>query len=167
MVDNHPTIRDLIEDRKRVTAWSYQALSDASGGSVSRQTMFDLGTKPPKSWPSDPNTILGLARALNVPEETIVLGYAASFGIPLRGQPSLLALQLPASTDLLTAAERTHIVGLVNSLTAGRQHPPTGGDDDDASPDSTEDDSLNTRVSDAARSASRKIRRTDSKRETG
>lgn len=122
MVDMHahPSIRDLIEDRKRDTGWSYADLAHASGDLVTRGTVYGLATSPPKSWPKARTTITGLAQALNVPEETVVLAYATSFGVPVRAQPSLLALQLPATTDLLTATERAQIIGIIRSMTENR-----------------------------------------------
>ncbi|KXP08063.1 hypothetical protein AXK57_16400 [Tsukamurella pulmonis] len=122
MVDmrTHPSIRDLIEERKRDTGWSYADLAHASGDLVTRGTIHSLATGTPKSWPKTTATITGLAQALNVPEETVVLAYATSFGVAVRSQPSLLALQLPATTDLLTATERAQIVGIIRSMTEGR-----------------------------------------------
>ncbi|WP_148281563.1 hypothetical protein [Tsukamurella sp. 1534] len=89
---------------------------------MSKKTFNDLATGTPKSWPA-PTTIAGLARALSVPDDTIVLAIAASLGVPVRTHTSLLALQLPASADLLTPSERGYIVGIVKSLTAGRGDP--------------------------------------------
>lgn len=128
VVDSHPTIQELIQHRRDETGWSLRAIAKATGDRVAHQTVSKLASGPPREWPKNVETITGLAAALNVPEDTIVLAFASAMGIPVRRQPSLLALQLPASADLLTAAERNHIIGLVQALTAGRTDPtdPTG-----------------------------------------
>ena len=116
----HPTMQHLIQQRRDETGWTVRALADATGGAVSHQSLSDIATGKRKEWPRSVEAISGLARALNVSEQTVLMAYATGLGIPIPAQPSLLALQLPASTDLLTAAERNHIVGLVIALTEGR-----------------------------------------------
>lgn len=162
MVATHPTIRDLIELRIEQTGWSYQSMSDASGGVVGRQTIYELVANPVKSWPKNVSTITGLAQALNMTEEVVVLAYAASLGIPLRKQPSLLALQLPPSADLLTSTERAHIIGLIQSIVADRTDdlPPDGDSVDDA------EDRTNARVRGAARDAAARARRPHGQRKS-
>ncbi|WP_448222796.1 hypothetical protein [Gordonia iterans] len=119
----HPTITDLITARREETGWSYRTLAAAGGNLVSHQQLASLGTAGPREWPKTTDTIAGLAKALDVREDTIVLAFAAALGIKIPTQPSLLAVQLPATTDRLTAAERTHIVGLVRALTTDRPEP--------------------------------------------
>lgn len=120
MVEQHPTIPDLIKARQDDTGWSLNAIANATGGRVSRQTMSNLAAGRANEWPKSTDTITGLAAALAVREETIVLAYATTIGVPIAAVPSLLAVQLPAGTDLLTAAERSHIIGLIRALTDGR-----------------------------------------------
>lgn len=116
----HPTIKQLLDDKRRETGWSYNEMAEAAGGTVTRAGIHHLMTNPIKSWPKSPETITGLARMLNVREDVVVLAYAASIGIPVCQPPSLLAAMLPDRTDLLTQAERTHIVGIINALTQDR-----------------------------------------------
>ncbi|WP_411815540.1 hypothetical protein [Gordonia sp. SND2] len=124
----HPGIAELIRLRQDETGWSLNAIATATGGRVSRQTMSNLAAGRATEWPKSTDTVTGLATALGVREETIVLAYATTIGIPISKTPSLLAAQLPANTDLLTPAERNHILGLIRALTDGRT--PDQGDGD-------------------------------------
>lgn len=119
-VTGHPTIRDLIAARVASTGWSQRELAYASDDMVSHQTVQDLAAAPPKAWPKTNRTILGLARALDVTPETVVLAYAASLGIPVKARQPLISIQMPPSADTLTAAERNSIVALIRTMTADR-----------------------------------------------
>ncbi|AKJ72203.1 hypothetical protein TPA4_38 [Tsukamurella phage TPA4] len=141
-----------------MTGWSYQDLAHASGDVVSKKTFNDLVMGTPKSWPT-PATIAGIARALSIPDDAVVLAIAASLGVPVRAHPSLLAMQLPASADLLTPSERSHIIGLVKALTSGRE---AGGEV--AEPDET---LLGREVRDAAVDVAEEIGRRNGKGEGG
>lgn len=127
MTTQHPTIVDLIRRRQDETGWSLNAIATATCGRVSRQTMSNLAAGKTSEWPKSLDTIHGLSTALAVREETIVLAYATALGIPIASAPSLLAVQLPAGTEYLTAAERSHIVGLIRALTEGRTAEPSDG----------------------------------------
>ena len=127
MTTQHPTIVDLIRRRQDETGWSLNAIAGATGGRVSRQTMSVLAAGKTSEWPKSTDTIRGLSVALGVREETIVLAYATTLGLPIASTPSLLAVQLPAGAGYLTAAERSHIVGLIRALTDGRTAEPSDG----------------------------------------
>lgn len=159
-MEQHPTIQDLIQRRLDETGWSIRAFAKATGGTVSHQTVSKLASGAAREWPKNAETILGLASALNVPEDTVVLGFASSIGIPVRRQPSMLALQIPRSADLLTTAERTHIVGLVHALVAGRVaegEASDGGRTGVATAEESETAALEREVNDAARGLADRI----------
>lgn len=121
-MSRHPTLQQLIAQRRDETGWTVRALAAATDGAISHQTMSDIATGKRKEWPKSTATVTGLARALNLSEQTIILAYAAGIGFTIE-TPSMLAAQLPATADRLTGAERNHIVGLVHALTAGREDP--------------------------------------------
>lgn len=116
------TIGELILARLDGQGWSRREFSDATGGVVSHQSLSAI-IAGPKQWPKHNDTILGLARALAVHPETVVLAYAAALGIPIKSQPSRIVTALPESADLLTGAEVTHIAGIITALTHGRTNP--------------------------------------------
>jgi hypothetical protein len=115
----HPTIQQLLQEWRDHTGWSYAMMSKATGDVVARNQLHELTTGQPRSWP-DTKTVIALAEALSVSEQTVVLGFATSLGLPITTEGSLLATMLPRSADYLTLAERTHVIGIVTALTKGR-----------------------------------------------
>lgn len=113
------SIGELILQRLDEQGWSRREFADATGGVVSHQSLSAI-IAGPKQWPKHNDTILGLARALAVHPETVVLAYATALGIPIQAQPPRLVTALPESTHLLTGPEITHIAGIITALTHGR-----------------------------------------------
>lgn len=59
---------------------SYQALADNSNGIMTHQSFQGIATRPTKAFPS-PETIKGIATALNVSQRTVILAAAESLGL--------------------------------------------------------------------------------------
>lgn len=92
---------------------SYEQLSRASGGVITRQRMQALATAPMRAFP-DPDTIRALSRALSVAETTVVLAAATSVGLNVRG-PSGWEAFLPAGVERIPEHMRNAILSVVHS----------------------------------------------------
>lgn len=122
--DGVQTITELVKAQMDVTGRSYRDLeaeSERSGHRVKFQTFQELGTVGPKSWPKSVDTIRGLARALGVTEQAIVLAFAKSLGVRLQ-RSSALAQQLPAEADDLGPEMRTAILRVIRAAAQEREH---------------------------------------------
>lgn len=119
-VAEHPTLRELIRARQQVTGWSQADLEKASNYQVKKQSFGEWVNYAPKSWPKRNETILGLAEALDVTPETVILAWATSLGLPVKVRQPLIALQMPPAADTLTDAERNSIIAMIRAITAGR-----------------------------------------------
>lgn len=141
------TITDLIR-AKLDGGKSVRELARDSGGRVKYQTFDDLSRTAPKAFPKDMKTVAGMSAALDVSETAVVLAYAASLGADVRVE-SMLAQQLPRSTERLRPEMRNVIVALINAATIGdedagtaadlRSKPTTPPEEPRASSPSTED----------------------------
>lgn len=94
-----PTIRDLIHFLLDAGKTVRELAAD-SGGRVKFQTFQELANHPPKQFPKDNKTIVGMAKALRVSEATVVLAYAKGLGIDVLTD-SRFALRLPVGVDAI------------------------------------------------------------------
>lgn len=108
-----PTIKDLIRSELD-GGKSVRDLAKDSGERVKFQTFQELSISPPKQFPKDPKTIVGMALALKVSETAIVLAYASSLGITVAAG-SNLAMRLPADVDKLSPAMQDAIINLTRA----------------------------------------------------
>lgn len=92
---------------------SYEQLSKASGGIITRQRMQALATTPMRAFP-DPDTIRALSKALGVTETTVVLAAATSVGLRVQG-PSGWAALLPAGIESVPDYMRESILSVVHA----------------------------------------------------
>ena len=118
-----PTIRELIEQRRAFTNLSYREMSERAeraGLHIKYQTIQTLATETPKQWPKQAETIQALAEALDVPEQLVVLAFAASFGLDVRLERSRLASLLPSDTSALPGTVQDAIAQVVKALVATR-----------------------------------------------
>ncbi|AKC38406.1 TPA_asm: immunity repressor [Mycobacterium phage McProf] len=104
------TLQDLILTLKGDR--TYKDLEDASGGVVKAQRWNQItnGIKV-KEFP-EPASIEGMARALNVKLDVILLSIARSVGLPVEEDVSRLAAMLPPGAEKLGDAQ----LGLMLSL---------------------------------------------------
>lgn len=114
-----PTISDLVRAARDggLTYRELEARSQRAGFGVKFQTFEVLANQGPLAWPKSVDTIRGIAAALDITEQAVVLGYAASLGVRVTPQPRLVA-GLPPSTALLTEPMRDAILGLIRAATA-------------------------------------------------
>lgn len=108
-----PTIKDLI----RVELDSGKSVRDLevdSGGRVKFQTFQELSNRAPRQFPKAPETIRGMARALQVDETTVVLAYARGLGIDVAAG-SMFALRLPPGVDELDPQMQNALIGVVRA----------------------------------------------------
>lgn len=71
-------LQTLIASHKN--GQSYQELADRTNGIITRASFQAIATRTVKAFPS-PDTIRGLAAALNVPESSIIRATAESLGL--------------------------------------------------------------------------------------
>lgn len=98
----NPTLQALVADRKGDR--SYEQLAALSGGRLSRARIQQIATREMKAFP-DAATLAGLAQALDVPVQEVVLATARSLGLEVRGGTSGDALLVPGGKNLSTPAQ--------------------------------------------------------------
>jgi hypothetical protein len=139
-----PTISELIEQRKTFLGLSYREMSekaDRAGLHVKHQTIQALATERPKQWPKETETIRGLAEALDVPEQLVVLSFAQSFGLDVRLDRSRLASLLPSQAAALPGSVQDAIAMMVRALVDSSEeirHVPAPTTDAGGTPASTD-----------------------------
>lgn len=85
-------------------------------------------TQPRKAFP-DPQTIVVLSDLLDLPVATILAGFAASLGLPVRQPGSALDVVMPPGTEELTVEDREAIRVITRALINARRavdDPPMG-----------------------------------------
>jgi len=76
-----PTIAELLLAYRDRTGTSYAEMSRKVGDEITAARMHQLATRPPGQFPKTPRVVELLARLLEVPVTTIVLGFAAGLGV--------------------------------------------------------------------------------------
>lgn len=97
-----PTLQALVADWKGDR--SYEQLAALSDGRLSRARIQQIATREMKAFP-DAATLAGLAQALDVPVQEVVLATARSLGLEVRGGASGDALLVPGGKKLSTPAQ--------------------------------------------------------------
>lgn len=146
-----PTLQALVADRKGDR--SYEQLAALSDGRLSRARIQQIATREMRAFP-DAATLAGLAQALDVPVQEVVLATARSLGLEVRSGASGDALLVPGGKKLSTPAQEA-LLTMARELTkagatdgerdttslgrdaqpdgltkhAGAQHPAPGADD--------------------------------------
>lgn len=117
-----PTIADLIIGAQR-EGRSLRQLEEDSGYLVKYQTFGDLANHAPGEFPKSTKTIAGMARALRVPEATIVLAYAKSLGIPVDGNDSTFALRLPPDVASIEPEMQNALISMIRAAVKRAKRP--------------------------------------------
>lgn len=128
--DYMPDLISLIAQCRR-PGESYRqmaARAEKLGHRIKFQTINELATTPPRSWPKSVDTIRALAVALDVTERAIVLAYAESLGVDTRS-PSDFMAALPARVDQIDPAMRDAVLGVIRAATPDPQVTPPTADE--------------------------------------
>ncbi|WP_423445806.1 hypothetical protein AABM36_08495 [Kocuria sp. KSNUG] len=116
------TISDLVKAQKAASDLSYEALAQRAQGAglgLTKQQLSDLANNRPKGWPKSADMVKALSVALDVPERTVVLAYAASFGIDVRETRSPFEVRLPATVSTLDPMMQDAILHVIRAATEG------------------------------------------------
>ena len=119
------TISELVKAQKAASDLSYEALSQRAqkvGLALTKQQLSDLANNRPKGWPKSAEMVQALSVALNVPERTIVLAYASSFGIDVSETRSPFEVRLPATVSSLDPSMQDAILHVIRAATEGANH---------------------------------------------
>jgi hypothetical protein len=108
-----PSIKELIQAELDLGK-TVRELEADSGYRVRFQTFQELSKHPPKQFPKQADTVVGMAAALNVPEVTIVLAYATSLGIPINTN-SPFTLRIPPGADGIDPPLQDAIIQLMRA----------------------------------------------------
>ncbi len=111
-------ISELIRERAHDLGATYRELearSERAGFKVKYQTFAQLATSGPKAWPKEPETIKGIASALQVTEESVVLAFAATFGLNI-SRKSQFSASLPLGVDRLNPQVRDSFLRLIRDV---------------------------------------------------
>lgn len=111
-------ISELIRERAHELGATYRELearSERAGFKVKYQTFAQLATAGPKAWPKEPETIKGIASALQVSEESVVLAFAATFGLKI-SRKSQFSASLPLGVDKLNPQVRDSFLRLIRDV---------------------------------------------------
>lgn len=116
------TLRELIQDRRATTGWSYVELSRRSGGRLSHGRWYQLGKATRLKEFPDPSTIEAVSDVLGLDVTTVVLAAAASLSLDVR-QPtprpvptSQLARLLPPGADQLSEEVVQGLLALIRAI---------------------------------------------------
>lgn len=134
----NPTLQALVADRKGDR--SYEQLAALSDGRLSRARIQQIATREMKAFP-DAATLAGLAMALDVPVQEVVLATARSLGLEVRGGAAGDALLVPGGKNLSTPAQDA-------LLTMARELSKTGARNDKQAPTGVERDAQPDGVTD-------------------
>ena len=129
-LDDVPTIKDLINERKDSTGESFRQMSDRAARHdlhVKHQTLAELAKENPKQWPKNTGTITALAAALGVTERTVILAFARSFGFEVGQGRDVFETALPRDLLLLPRDTQFELIKVVQDfvniyLKAGEGH---------------------------------------------
>ncbi|MBK4119689.1 hypothetical protein [Kocuria rhizophila] len=116
------TISELVKAQKAASDLSYEALAQRAQGAglgLTKQQLSDLANNRPKGWPKSADMVKALSVALDVPERTVVLAYAASFGIDVRETRSPFEVRLPATVSTLDPMMQDAILHVIRAATEG------------------------------------------------
>ncbi|MCT2249415.1 hypothetical protein [Kocuria rhizophila] len=116
------TISELVKAQKAASDLSYEALAQraqSAGLGLTKQQLSDLANNRPKGWPKSADMVKALSVALDVPERTVVLAYAASFGIDVRETRSPFEVRLPATVSTLDPMMQDAILHVIRAATEG------------------------------------------------
>ena len=118
------TISELVKAQKAASDLSYEALAQraqSAGLGLTKQQLSDLANNRPKGWPKSADMVKALSIALDVPERTVVLAYAASFGIDVRETRSPFEVRLPATVSTLDPRMQDAILHVIRAATEGAE----------------------------------------------
>jgi len=116
------TISELVKAQKAASDLSYEALAQraqSAGLGLTKQQLSDLANNRPKGWPKSADMVKALSVALDVPERTVVLAYAASFGIDVRETRSPFEVRLPSTVSTLDPRMQDAILHVIRAATEG------------------------------------------------
>lgn len=114
-----PTIGELITAYRDRTGASYRDIARKVRDEIHSSAIQKLVVQPPKSF-AEARTMELLAEALDLPVATVVLGYAASLGIPVRDTAPELARRLPAGAADLSTRDVDAIIAVVKRFIEAR-----------------------------------------------
>lgn len=118
-------ISELVKAQKAASDLSYEALAQRAqkvGLGLTKQQLSDLASSRPKGGPKSAEMVQALSMALNVPERTVVLAYAASFGIDVSETLSPFEVRLPATVSSLDTSMQDAILHVIRAATEGASH---------------------------------------------
>lgn len=118
------TISELVKAQKAASDLSYEALAQRAqkvGLGLTKQQLSDLANNRPKGWPKSAEMVQALSVALNVSERTVVLSYAASFGIDVSETRSPFEVRLPATVSSLDPSMQDAILHVIRAATEGAE----------------------------------------------
>jgi len=92
-----------------------EAISEAAGYKVRHQAFNTLANRGPEGFPRHVETVKGIAVALDLTEEEVLMGYAVSLGIPVRGKSSF-ETRLPPRVDELDPEIADNLIRLIRSV---------------------------------------------------
>ncbi len=119
-------LQRLIVDRMRERSWSYGAV--ARRGGMPRSTVHHLASTTSLVRPPRPDTLVALARGLDVPLALVRHAAAQATGLHVDSiAVDSETASLIASLEELTPADRRHVAALIESL---RHRPPEPGSGD-------------------------------------
>ncbi len=121
-----PTLRQLIRSRMTERGWSYADLERESGRALSRGRWQQLGSADGQSTFPHPESLVIIARVLQVDVTSVVLAAARAVGLPVRAQAGEFANLLPAGTERLPEPVRDALLGLIRAVVAGTTADPAG-----------------------------------------
>lgn len=109
-------LHDLIATHRHRR--TYTQLEHDGGNTLGAARWAQLATGQLRGFPS-PESLRCIARALGVPEETVLLSVARSLGIDTRRRSRLAAL-LPEQSDTLTDQSIAAVIHVVRALCAAQ-----------------------------------------------
>ena len=116
--DTVTTLQELIRVRMSERGWTYVELSRRSDGALTDGRWQQLGSGVRQKRLPEADSIIAMARALEVDETTVLLAAAKSVGIPVTRGGSAFAQLLPSGIDALSPRLQESFLKLIRDAVA-------------------------------------------------
>lgn len=124
-----PDLATLIGAHQERTKESFRAMARRSDDRVHHQSLQGWATQPPRGFPKKQETFEALARILDTDVTTVLLAFARSLGLDVRGSGPDESRVLPPVAERLTDRQRDVLLSVLDVMVGPEVAEPAAGAD--------------------------------------